>query len=150
MPQSLSKIYVHIIFSTKNRENLINQEIENELFSYVATILKALNCPAIKINGTRNHIHILCVLSKNISLYKVVEDIKKKSSKWIKTKGNGYSFFSWQNGYGAFSVSQSKVKMVLDYILKQKEHHKSVDFKAELLKFLKKYDLDFDEKYLWD
>ena len=129
MTQSLSKVYIHIIFSTKNRKFFITEEVELELFSYIGSILKSLNSNAIKINGTANHIHILCILSKNISISKIVEEIKKSSSKWLKTKGSEYSFFAWQTGYGVFSVSESKLKLVLDYISKQKEHHKSIDFK---------------------
>jgi len=150
MPQSLSKIYIHIIFSTKNRNNYILPEIQNELYSYIASILKSLNSNAIKIGGTDNHIHVLCNLSKTISVSKIIEEIKKRSSKWIKTKDAKYSIFSWQNGYGVFSVSQSKLEITENYILEQKEHHKKIDFKDELRKFLKKHNTDFDEQYLWD
>jgi len=150
MAQSLSKIYVHIIFSTKNRVNFISDDLVPELYSYLAGIIKAYDCNILKIGGMPNHIHILCVLSRKYSLSKLMEEIKKSSSKWIKTKAKNLCKFSWQNGYGAFSISQSQIEIAKKYIENQKEHHKQISFKDELVKLLQKYEIDYDEKYLWD
>jgi len=150
MPQSLSQVYLHIVFSTKNRENLIKPEIEELLHKYIAGILKNLDCTAIKIGGPANHIHILNTFSRTISISKMLELVKKDSSKWIKTKGNEYHNFYWQNGYGVFSVSQSKIDIVKKYIDNQKEHHKEKSFKDEYRKFLIEYGIKYDEKYVWD
>lgn len=149
MSQSLSKLYVHIIFHTKDNQNLIKQDIEQELFAYMGGLLKNLRCVPIIINGTENHIHILCIMSKNITLADLLEELKRNSSKWIKTKGETYKEFFWQGGYGGFSVSQSKVDVVRNYIQNQKVHHKTETFKEEYIKFLKEYGIEYDEKYLW-
>jgi len=101
------------------------------------------------INGVEDHIHILCVMSKNIALAKLVEEIKRHSSRWIKTKGIYYSHFKWQGGYGGFSVSSSILDKTTQYIEKQEEHHRVMTFKEEYLLFLKEYGIDYDEEYLW-
>ena len=150
MPQSLSQVYLHIVFSTKNREDQIRPEIEQPLYKYIAGILKNLECTAIKIGGTSNHIHILNTFARTISISKMLELVKKDSSKWIKTQGNYYRNFYWQNGYGVFSISQSKIEIVKKYIENQKKHHKARAFKDEYRAFLKEYNIKYDEKYLWD
>jgi len=150
MPQSLVKIYLHIIFSTKDRLPIIQPNIEVELYKYLAGTLKALDSRALVINGTANHIHILNLLSKNHAVCNILEDIKKNSSKWIKTKGTEYQNFYWQAGYGAFSVSQSKVGKIKNYILNQKKHHQTCTFKEEYVKILNEYNVKFDERYIWD
>lgn len=150
MAQSLAKIYLHIIFSTKNRETLIKPEIEKDLHGYMAGILKNLGCTAIIIGGTTDHVHILNTFSRVITISKMLEVLKKESSKWIKKKGLDYDNFYWQNGYGAFSVSQSKVKNVKKYIENQKSHHRTVSFKEEFIRFLKEYNVEYDERYVWD
>ena len=149
MSQSLSKLYIHLIFHTKNNESFIDTDIESELYAYLGGLLKDLKCVPIKINGIEDHIHILCIMSKNISLADLTEDIKRNSSRWIKTKGDKYKNFAWQGGYGGFSVSQSKADVVKHYIENQKEHHKALSFKEEYIRFLKEYDIDFNEDYLW-
>ncbi len=150
MSQSLAQIYIHIVFSTKYRKPLIHPDIEEELYAYIGGTIKSLKGNSIKINGVSNHIHILATLPKTITLSKYLEEIKRSSSKWIKTKGSNYKSFSWQRGYGAFSVSSYKVDVVRNYIAKQKEHHKSQDFKKEFIKFLDEYKIEYDERYLWD
>ena len=150
MAQSLSKIRVHVIFSTKGRVPSLSSEIRPELYAYAATVLKNLECPAIQIGGTEDHVHILCTLSKNMSVAKLVEEIKKPTSRWLKSKGDRFREFYWQNGYGAFSVSQSDVKRVREYILNQEEHHRRVTFQEEFRKFLERYEVEFDEKHIWD
>lgn len=150
MAQSLAKLYIHIVFSTKNREPWITHQIQSELFAYMAAILKSNQSPAIIIGGMPDHIHILCRQSKNIAPCKLIELVKKNSSRWIKTKGKEFHQFLWQNGYGAFSVSQSHINMVRRYIANQAYYHQRIDFKKELITLLEKYEVDFDERYLWN
>ncbi|RUA33545.1 MAG: IS200/IS605 family transposase [Bacteroidetes bacterium] len=150
MGQSLVQNYLHIIFSTKHRKPLIRSAIEPELHAYLASIFNRLECQAIKVGGYTDHIHILCKLSKKITLIKLMEEVKSHSSKWIKTKGKKYEFFYWQDGYGAFSVNPSQVDAVIDYIDRQHEHHKKKTFQDEFRAFLRKYEVDYDERYVWD
>jgi len=149
MSQSLSKLYVHIIFHVKDDRISIRPEDEKELYAYIGGIIKQNASFPVKINGTENHIHVLSTLSKNLSLANLVEAIKKNSSRWIKTKNIHYQSFAWQGGYAGYSVSQSKVAVVANYIEHQKEHHMKLSFKDEYLKFLQEYQVDFDENYLW-
>ena len=149
MAQSLSKILVHIIFSTKERRSWLDEVIVDELYRYIAGILKQCNCEARQIGGTENHIHILCALSKNYALNKIIEMIKIGSSKWIKTKGGIYNDFYWQSGYGAFSISSTHENVVCNYIANQKEHHKQITFEEELEKILKKHHVTYDVRYIW-
>ena len=150
MPQSLSSILVHLIFSTKNREPFITPAIEPELHPYIAQILRELNSPCLALNGTNDHIHILFALSRVITVAELVEEVKTNSSKWIKTKGREFKNFHWQRGYGAFSIGQSNVEVLKLYIRNQKDHHKRVTFQDEYRDFLKSYGIDFDERYVWD
>ena len=148
MPQSLSKNYIHLTFSTKYRKDSINEDKLSEISKYISGILKNIDCPPIIVGGFTNHIHILCILNKNIALSKMVEEVKRSSSKWIKSLGPSYHDFSWQEGYGAFSVSQSKVETVTRYILGQKEHHKKMTFQDELKMFLKEYQVEYNEAFI--
>ena len=150
MPQSLAKIYIHLVFSTKNREPLIDSSIEKELFPYLAKVFRECDSPSLAINSAYDHIHCLFLLSRKFPVCDVIEEIKKSSSKWIKTKGSQYSNFYWQNGYGAFSIGQSGIENVKRYIARQKEHHRRKTFKEEYLQFLKKYEVEYDERYVWD
>jgi putative transposase len=150
MGQSLVKQYIHIIFSTKRQEPLILNSIENELFAYIGGICKNLECFPIIIGGYKNHIHVLCLLSKKIALMKLVEEIKSYSSKWIKTKDTRLKNFYWQNGYGAFSVGSSQVEIVKNYIENQHNHHKVKTLQEEYIEFLNSNQIEFDQRYLWD
>lgn len=150
MGQSLVKNYLHIVFSTKHRQPLINDAIEHELHAYLGGICKNLECHPIKVGGHVDHIHILCMLSKKIALMKLLEEIKSHSSKWIKTKGEKFANFYWQDGYGAFSVNPSEVEAVINYIASQKEHHSKKTFQDEYKAILIKYQVDYDERYVWD
>ena len=150
MAQSLARVLVHLIFSTKNREPLLGAEIHPELHKYMAAILKDLGSPAILVQSVSDHVHILFSLSKNQALMTIVEQVKKSSSKWIKTKGSRYRRFCWQNGYGAFSVSQSRVERVQRYFAQQDEHHRIKTFQEEFREFVKKYKVPYDERYVWD
>jgi putative transposase len=150
MGQSLVKNYLHIVFSTKHRESLIHSPYENELHSYLGGICKNLECHPIKIGGYAEHIHILCMLSKKVTLIKLLEEVKSHSSKWMKTKDASLKNFYWQDGYGAFSVNPSEVSVVIGYIENQKEHHSKKKFQDEYRAFLKKYEVEYDERYVWD
>lgn len=150
MGQSLVKNYIHIVFSTKHRVPLIHEPVEGELYSYLGSICKSMECHPVKIGGFTEHIHILCMLSKKIALMKLIEEVKSHSSKWIKTKGETLKNFYWQDGYGAFSVNPSEVDVVKAYIENQKEHHKKITFQDEYRAFLKKYNVEYDERYVWD
>ncbi len=150
MGQSLVQNYLHIIFSTKYRQPLIKRDIEQELYAYLGGICNRLECPTIIVGGYVDHIHILCKLSKKIALAKLIEEVKSHSSKWIKTKGKEYANFYWQDGYGAFSVNPSQVDIVINYIANQHEHHQKKIYQDEYRAFLKKYKVDYDERYVWD
>jgi len=150
MSQSLSSILVHLVFSTKNREPFITRAIEPELYPYVASIFRDLKSPTLCISGTFDHLHILFSLARTVKIAELVEEVKTSSSKWIKTKGNEFRNFHWQRGYGAFSIGQSQVKRVKRYILSQKEHHRRISFQDEYRAFLKSYEIEYDERYVWD
>ena len=150
MSQSLVKNYVHLVFSTKYRQPLITETVEDELYAYMDGICKSLECHPIKVGGYKDHVHILCMLSKKIALMKLLEEVKSHSSKWIKTKEKGLENFYWQNGYGAFSVNPAQVNIVINYIANQKEHHRKKTFQDEYRAFLKKYKMEYDERYVWD
>lgn len=150
MAQTLVQIFVHIVFSTKHRADIITPEIESELFSYIGGIAANNNSTLVAANGTTNHIHLLILLSKNIELSELVGDIKRNSSRWIKTKGNCFKTFGWQNGFAAFSVGQIQVSIVKEYIAKQKEKHRSQKFEEEMRIFYDKYAIKYDERYVWD
>lgn len=149
MTHSFSQVYVHIIYHVKDVMSLINPKDENELYKYIGGLIKISKSIPIQINGTEDHIHILCVISKNISLADFMEEIKTKSSRWIKTKGTQYRYFEWQAGYAGYSVSKSKVGVVTKYIQNQKEHHKQQTTKDEFIQFLQENEVEFDIKYLW-
>ena len=150
MSQSLSKLYIHIVFHIKTNSPKIRKNAKNELYAYIGAIIKDNQSIPIIINGTENHIHILTVMSKNIAMAKLVEEIKRHSSRWIKTKDPHYSHFAWQGGYGGFSVSQSLHYKTKRYIENQEEHHKKLSFKEEYLLFLKEYNIDYNENFLWN
>lgn len=150
MPQSIVKMLAHIVFSTKNRADLIHPEIEDGLFGYIHGIVENNNAKLIIANGTTNHIHLLVSLPKKIYIPDLVGDIKRDSSVWIKEQSLQFSNFYWQRGYGAFSVGQLEIDKVKNYIARQKEHHKEKDFKNEFRGMLIKYDVEYDEKYVWD
>jgi putative transposase len=148
MSQTYVQFYSHVVFHTKNNEKLIGETIENELHTYIGGILKNLRSIPIKIGGTSDHIHILCTLPKTMSIADLVEELKKSTSKWVKTKGSVYNNFYWQDGYGAFSVSPAIKDTVSKYISGQKQHHKETTFFDEYEALLKEHGIDFDERYL--
>jgi REP element-mobilizing transposase RayT len=151
MPQSLAKVLLHIVFSTKNRYPFLgDKNIRDEMHAYLGGACKALDCPALKVGGVSDHVHILCALSRSLTIAKLVGEIKRESSKWVKTKGRMLGKFAWQNGYGAFSVGQTEVERVRAYIAGQQEHHKLRTFQDEYRAFLRENGVEYDERYVWD
>jgi REP element-mobilizing transposase RayT len=150
MGQSLVKNYIHIVFSTKHRINIIDDIIDDELHRYLGGICNNLECQVIKVGGYTDHVHVLCMLSKKISLVKLLGELKSHSSKWVKTLGPKYQNFYWQDGYGAFSVNPADVQVVVKYIENQKEHHSKQTFQDEYRAFLREHGVEFDERYVWD
>lgn len=151
MPRSLARMVVHLVFSTKNREPFLRDaETRKRLHAYMAGIFQELHCDPVWINGVEDHVHVLCNLSRGLSLAKLVEELKKSSSKWMKDQGGGFAEFYWQAGYGAFSVSQSNVEAVRECIAAQQEHHRTVSFQEEYRAFCRKHGVVLDERYAWD
>ena len=151
MSQSLSKMWTHLIFSTKDRFPFFaDPGIREETHKYMAGILNKQMCPTLLVGGVSDHVHALFALSKNHSIAEIVYEVKRGSSKWIKTLDPKLRKFYWQAGYGAFSVSHSHVDRVRRYIEGQERHHRRTTFQDEFRKFLRRYEVEFDERYVWD
>jgi len=150
MAQSLSRILVHLIFSTKDRVPYLVPEIRVELHPYLAVGLRDNGCPSLQVGGVEDHVHLLFGLSRTLTVAQAVETLKTSSSKWMKTKGAAYASFYWQAGYGAFSVSQSEANKVIRYIQNQEEHHQKTTFQEEYKRFLDRYQVVYDERYVWE
>jgi len=150
MPQSLARLHIHLIFSTKNREPVLHDTVRDSLHRYMATVLQNLGCPPVLINSVADHVHILFELGRTVAVSDAVEQVKKTSSKWIKTQDAEFVRFAWQAGYGAFAVSQSNVSAVRQYIAAQQKHHRKKSFQDEYRAFLQRHNVPFDEKYVWD
>jgi len=151
MPQSFARVLTHIVFSTKNRHPfLVDRAIREEMHSYLGGTCKSLDCPILKVGGVADHVHVFCGLSRTLSIADLVGEIKQESSKWVKSKGGILTKFSWQNGYGAFSVGQSGIDRMRKYIANQEEHHKKKTFQEEYRAFLIEYGIQFDERYVRD
>ena len=150
MSQSLSQVYVHLIFSTKDREPWLSAGVQERLFPYLAGALNQQDCPALKVGGHVDHVHLLYRQSRNKVPSRVVGEVKARSSKWVKDEFEGMGGFAWQAGYGMFSVGASQVGEVENYIARQEEHHRKVTFKEEFRRFLERYGVEYDERYVWD
>jgi putative transposase len=151
MPQSLAKILVHNVFSTKARQPFrTNDALRAELHAYLGGILKNHDCQPIIVGGVADHVHLLFALSRTICPADIVKEAKRGSSLWIKTKSPDLHDFAWQNGYGLFSIGASQIEIVRDYIARQAEHHASMTFQEEYRSLLAHYEIDFDERYVWD
>lgn len=150
MPQSLVKNLVHLVYSVRHRARVLDEEFRPRLWAYKAGILREWESPAVVIGGVEDHVHILMMLSKNHALKRVVEEVKKGSSIWIKQQLPHLPEFHWQTGYGAFSVSESNLSAVKAYIDRQAEHHRTLSFQDELREILRRHGIEFDERYLWD
>ncbi len=150
MSQSLTKNLIHLVYSTRHRQAWLTEETRTSLFAYQAGIYRQWDSPAIVIGGVEDHVHALFSLSKNHALKKVVEEVKKGSSKWMKAEGLRIRDFYWQQGYAAFSVSVSNVPTLKRYIEDQPRHHRRMNFQDELRGLLTRHGIEFDERYLWD
>ena len=151
MSQSLTQIYLHTIFSTKDRHPFLSDKtIRGKMHAYLVGVCGNLDCSSIIVGGVEDHVHLLSRHSKNISVAEFVQELKRESSKWVKTLDPGLKKFYWQKGYGAFSLSPSHVEAVKKYIEGQEEHHRRETFQDEFRAFLTKYGIEFDERYVWD
>ena len=150
MPQSLAKIYTHLVFSTKHREWCLTDEIRPDLHAYMGGTLKGLQCVPIEINSEPDHVHALFLLGRTIALSDAIGRLKTSSNDWLRAQDACWAQFYWQGGYGAFSVSQSGVERMRQYIRHQREHHKRVSFQDKFRAFLRRYQIDYDERYVWD
>jgi REP-associated tyrosine transposase len=151
MSQSLAQVYLHIVFSTKNRKAFLqNRALRAELHNYLGGVCRSLDSPPLIVGGVADHVHLLCRLSRTHTIAEVIRELKRDSSKWIKTKDAALGEFHWQDGYGAFSVSPSHVEALRKYIANQEEHHRTESFQDEFRRLLKKYGLEYDERYVWD
>lgn len=150
MAHTYVNLLYHIIFSTKNRANMIDAELEQQLFPCIAGILRELNSTALEINGPENHVHILAAISQRHSIADIVRTIKSNSSKWVHETFRDRPSFSWPTGYAAFTVSQSAVEQVRAYIKRQKELHRGISFEDEFVAFLNRHGIKHDERYVWD
>ncbi|MBI5757634.1 MAG: IS200/IS605 family transposase [Planctomycetales bacterium] len=151
MSQSLSNVIVHLVFSTKDRlPHLNDQNIREQMHAELGGTSKTLNCPPIIVGGVEDHIHLLARQSRTITLSDWVKELKRVTSIWIKDKSQQFNTFAWQSGYVAFSVSQSQLSKVIQYIQQQEEHHRKTDFKTEFRAFLNRHEIEYDEWYVWD
>ncbi len=150
MASTLTKILLHITFSTKDRAPLLPASIESDLYAYIGGICRRMNSPLLAMGGTANHVHMMVSLGKIASLADLMLNVKRDSSKWIKGKDAALHEFGWQDGYFGFSIGESGVKALRTYIAGQKEHHKEIDFKDEVRTLLRKYRMEWDERYVWD
>ena len=151
MPQSLAQLYTHVVFSTKNRVAYLDDvELRDRVHAYLGGACGKLNSPSLIVGGPSDHVHILCSMNRNQAVAELVRELKRESSKWVKEQASTLNDFHWQGGYGAFSVSPSHVEILREYIATQAAHHEKVTFKDEFRRLLEKYNLQFDEQYVWD
>jgi REP element-mobilizing transposase RayT len=151
MPQSLANVWIHAVFSTKNRRPFLKPaELRDRMHRYLAGISAKLECPAKIVGGTDDHVHILACQSRTVSIADWVKEIKRASSLWAKTECDEWQSFQWQLGYGVFSVSQSLSHRAYEYIAAQEEHHRKLSFQDEMRKILQRHGIAFDEQYVWD
>jgi putative transposase len=150
MPQSLSLVVVHIIFSTKDRFPCLDPSTRPRLHAYLATVARNSKCEGYRVGGTGDHVHLAVRLSRTTTIAGLIEELKTSSSKWLKMQRPELRRFAWQRGYGAFSVGQNELEDLVTYIANQEEHHKVRTFQEEYLALLKKYGVQYDERYVWD
>ena len=150
MPQSLSQVILHVVFSTKDRRPWLDLAIRPRLHAYLATLCRDCDCSAYRVGGAADHVHIATRLARTLSQAELLEKIKKTSSAWIKTQGEQYGSFFWQGGYGDFSIGWSQLEELVRYIDHQEQHHRTRTFQEEYRNLLQKYHVAFDERYVWD
>jgi len=150
MPQSLSYLLTHIVFSSKDRVPVLDATVRPALHAYLATVARNADCECFRVGGVADHVHLAVRLSRTITMAQLVEELKTSSSKWLKPLSPSLASFAWQRGYGAFSVGPSDLNALLHYIDNQEEHHRTHTFQDEYRAFLNKYGIDYDERYVWD
>jgi REP element-mobilizing transposase RayT len=150
MAQSLSSILLHFVFSTKDREPWLDNELRPRAFAYMAEIGRDMGCVVYRVGGTADHVHMAVALTRTLTVADFMKKVKGASSVWIKEHGTNHAGFSWQAGYGAFSLGASQLNALTQYIDRQEEHHRVKGFKEEYRAFLEKYDVAYDERYVWD
>ena len=151
MPQSLSAVYIHLVFSTKDRKPFLRDRAKrDELHAYLGGISKTLECPTLIVGGVEDHVHLLARFARTITQAEWVKELKRISSLWLKEQGPAFDDFHWQNGYADFSVSQSNLDQVSEYIANQEIHHQKMSFQDELRQLLRKHEIEWDERYVWD
>ena len=151
MPQSLSAVYIHLVFSTKDRRLLLrDKSTRHALHSYLGGISKQLDCAPIQIGGVEDHVHVLARFGRTITQAEWAKELKRVSNAWLKERGPDFADFQWQGGYAAFSVSQSNLEKVKQYIASQEQHHRKMNFQDELRGLLRRHEMEWDEKYVWD
>ena len=151
MPQSLSAVYLHLVFSTKERRPFLRDKtVRDALHAYLGGVSKTLDCPPLIVGGVEDHVHLLCRFARTITQAEWVKELKRISNGWLKEQGRDYADFEWQGGYADFSVSQSNLEPVKQYIASQEEHHRKTTFQEELRTLLRKHEIEFDERYVWD
>ena len=151
MPQSLSAVYLHLVFSKKDRRPFLRDKtVRDALHAYMGGVSKTLDCPPLIVGGVEDHVHLLCRFARTITQAEWVKELKRVSNGWLKEHGRDYADFEWQGGYADFSVSQSNLEAVKEYIASQEEHHRKMTFQDELRTLLRKHEIEFDERYVWD
>ena len=151
MPQSLSSVYLHLVFSTRERRAYLQDpQLRAEMHAYLGGISKKLDCPPLIVGGVEDHVHLLARFGRSLSQSEWVKELKRSSSIWIKEHDLSMGDFAWQSGYGTFSVSRSQVDRVTEYIQTQEEHHHHIGFQDEFRKLLQKHEIEYDERYVWD
>ena len=149
MSQSLSQIYLHIIFHVKTTSPKIKDEHLGRVHSYIGQLVNATGSRALRVGGVEDHVHVVCTLSRDGMVSHLVEEVKRNSSRWIKSLDAHYTQFAWQGGYAAYSISQSVLDMTIKYVDNQREHHKKLSYRDEYIQFLKLYKVEYDEKYIF-
>ena len=150
MSQSLACLHVHLVFSTKNREPWLTTDLCPRLYPFIGGIVRGRKSVLVEVGGVADHIHLLVSLARDISVAEMVRDVKSVSSQWVHQELPGRHAFGWQAGYGAFAVSKSNVEAVREYIRNQAEHHKLRTFQDEFRDFLRRHEIEWDERYVWD
>ncbi|CAN5896995.1 hypothetical protein BH11VER1_BH11VER1_30720 [soil metagenome] len=150
MPQSLSLVITHLVFSTKDRSPWLGHSVRPHLHAYLATVARNADCECYRVGGVSDHVHLAIRLARTTTIAGLVEELKTSSSKWLKTQQTELVNFRWQRGYATFSVGPNDLPMVINYIDHQEEHHRTMTFQEEYRAFLNKYGMEFDERYMWD
>jgi putative transposase len=150
MPQYLSNILIHLIWSTKDRHPWLDVGIRDQTHAFLAGAVRRMDCEAYRVGGVADHVHLAVRLSRTLSVADLVKEVKKASGKWLKEQGAAFKSFHWQQGYGAFSVGMSQQEALIRYIASQEEHHRTRTFQDEYRDILQKYGVDHDERYMWD